>query len=287
MKTIQISLLRGVCQLPAYIAYKKGFFEELGIDAQVSVAPTAWVVPQRMAAGDIQFAVIPWTRVAACCDAGLPLRVVCGSGIEEAAIVLQPGVDPDQVTKVAVPHEGGIKDLTAMSLIQTMGWQDAELVRMPSGDGAILSFLGEGGHAASMIEPYATILEERGLGKTIKRTGDVWPGAPGCSLATTAEIVENDQPLVHAMVSAYLRAALYIEDHPMESSEIASKFIGVHAKYIQKALENNRPDVTAIKNTEAMNKVIDLMLERNYLKARPTDFKDCRFLDEHSVKRGT
>ena len=280
MKTIRLSLLRGVCQMPAYIACDLGFFRDVGIEVEVAVAPTAWVVPQRMAAGDIQFAVIPWTRVAACCDAGLELRVVCGSGIEEAAIVLQPGLNPEQVTQVAVPHEGGIKDLTAMSLVQTMGWQDAGLVRMPSGDGAILSFLGEGGHAASMIEPWATILNERGLGKTIKRTGDVWPGAPGCSLTTTAQIIEEDPGLVQAMVSAYHRAAKFIEEHPQESSEIASKFIGVHAKYICKALENNRPDITAIENTEAMEKVIDLMLERGYIQNRPNGFRDLTFLHE-------
>ena len=282
MWKIRISLLRGVCQLPAYVAYAKGFLTEMDIDAEVAIAPTAWMVPQKMESGEVQFAVIPWTRIASSCDSGLQLRMICGSGIEEAAIVLQPGVEPHQVTRVAVPHEGGIKDLTAMSLLQTMGWQDAELVRMPSGDGAILAFLGEGGHAASMIEPYATILEERGLGKTIKRTGDVWPGAPGCSLATTAKIIDEDPNLVDAMVAAYLRAARFIEEHPQEASAIASKFIGVDTKYINKALQHNRPDVTAIRNTEAMNQVIDLMLERKYLTSRPKGFKDSSFLDRVS-----
>ncbi len=277
-KKIRMSLLRGICQLPAYVAYGKGFLAEAGIEAEISIAPTAWMVPQNMASGDIQFAVIPWTRVVSSCDAGIQLRVVCGSGIEEAAIVLQPGVEPEQVTKVAVPHEGGMKDLTAMSLVQIMGWQDAELVRMPSGDGAILAFLGEGGHAASMIEPYATILEERGLGRTIKRTGDVWPGAPGCSLSTTAKIVDEEPDLVGAMVGAYLRAARFIEEHPEESSEIASKFIGVDAKYVFKALQNNHPDVNAIKNTSAMDKVLDLMIERKYLNGRPEGFAETKFL---------
>ena len=283
-KKIRFSLLRGICQLPAYVAYEKGFLAEAGIDAEISIAPTAWVVPQQMQSGTVQFAVIPWTRVASSCDSGIQLRVICGSGIEEAAIVLQPGVAPEEVTKVAVPHEGGIKDLTAMSLVQTMGWQDAELVRMPSGDGAILAFLGEGGHAASMIEPYATILEERGLGKTIKRTGDVWPGAPGCSLSTTARIVDEEPELAGAMVAAYLRAAQFIEEEPQEASTIASKFIGVNARYVFKALQNNRPDVTAINNTTAIDNVLDLMISRKYLSRRPEGFTEPKFLELAAAK---
>ena len=37
---------------------------------QIDIAPTAWVVPQRMAAGTLDFAVLPWTRVAAATAAG-------------------------------------------------------------------------------------------------------------------------------------------------------------------------------------------------------------------------
>ena len=36
--------------------------------------------------------------------------------------------------------------------------EDADRVRMPSGDGAILALVGQGADAASMIEPYATCL---------------------------------------------------------------------------------------------------------------------------------
>jgi hypothetical protein len=31
-----------------------------------------------------------------------------------------------------------------MALVQRLGWQDANIVSMPSRDGAILSFIGEG-----------------------------------------------------------------------------------------------------------------------------------------------
>ena len=137
-------------------------------------------------------------------------------------MVIRRGLRPDQVRSIAVPQEGGIKDLTAMALIQRLGWQDSKLVRMPSGDGAILAFVGEGADAASMVEPYATMLEHLGLGEVIQRTGDVWPGAPGCSLTTTSRFISEHRDVVERVVSAYLRAAQYVASHPDEAARIGA-----------------------------------------------------------------
>ena len=86
MDSINVSLLRGICQLPAYIAYEYNFLRDVDIDATLSIAPTAWMVPERLLSGDVQFAVIPWTRVAADPSTGNRLTLVAGSGIEEAAL---------------------------------------------------------------------------------------------------------------------------------------------------------------------------------------------------------
>ena len=47
------------------------------------------------------------------------MKVICGSGHEEAALVLRNGLEITDVKSIAVPKEGGIKDLTAMGLIST------------------------------------------------------------------------------------------------------------------------------------------------------------------------
>ena len=178
MDTISMSLLRGVCQMPAYVAHDQGFFEAQGVRARLDIAPTAWTVPERLVRGDVQFAVIPWTRVAAASAKDEPLVLICGSGCEEAAIVVRKGLAIDQVKKVAVPLRGGMKDLTAMGLMRSLGWSDVESIRLPSGDGAIISLVGQGADAASMVEPYATTMEQIGIGQVVRRTGDLWPGAP-------------------------------------------------------------------------------------------------------------
>ena len=279
MDKIVFALLRGVCQLPAYIAHAKGFLRDVDIEAELSIAPTAWTVPERMVRGEVHFGVIPWTRVAADTSQDNRLTLVSGSGIEEAAMVVREGFKTEQVHDVAVPNEGGIKDLTAMALVQRLGWQDANIVRMPSGDGAILSFVGEGSDAASMVEPYATMLEHLGLGRVIRRTGDVWPDAPGCSLTTTSNLIAEKPDLVQRMVNAYLRGAQFADASPDESAEIAERYIGISSEIIRKALKVNRPNPNAIRNEAAMDQVIGLMIERGYIDSPPTGFKNLTFLD--------
>jgi NitT/TauT family transport system substrate-binding protein len=279
-RRIRLALLRGVCQLPAYVAMEAGFFAAQGIEAEPIIAPTAWTVPDRLRSGEVDFGVIPWTRVAAdVAEGGRRLVLVAGSGVDEAALVVRAGLAPAAVRRVAVPQEGGIKDLTAMALLRRLGWQDVRLVRQPSGDGAILSFVGEGADAASMVEPYAAMLEHLGLGRVLLRTGDVWPGAPGCSLTTSSALIEREPDLVQRVVTAYVAAAQRVLAAPDEAARAGEPFIGVSAAIIRRALEANRPDPLAIRNDAAMTQIIALMSDLGYLRQPPEGYRDLRFLE--------
>jgi NitT/TauT family transport system substrate-binding protein len=277
MQAIRLSLLRGVCQTPAYVAHEKGFFEDEGLSSAIEIAPTAWMAPSRLAAGESDFALIPWTRAAASTDPRLV--VVCGSGHEEAAIVVRAGLDPAEVKRVTVPQRGGMKDLTAMALIGSLGWEQAEIRRQPSGDGAIISLFGRGCDAASMVEPYATMMEELGVGSIVRRTGDVWPGAPGCSLVTTAIYRDSHPHEVEAAVRAFRRGADFVAEDQGETASIASGYIGVDEGFIERALGRNPPDVEAIRRSQAIDAVLSLMVRLGYLERKPSGFLDLSFLE--------
>lgn len=285
MKSIRLSLLRGVCQTPAYIAHDRGFFEAEGLASSVSVSPTAWLIPEQLLNGSIEFAVLPWTRVAAAEKGEAPLKLLCGSGHEEAAIVVRTGMNPSDVRTVAIPREGGMKDLTAMGLLDSMGWSHAEQRRFPSGDGAVISFFGQGADAASMIEPYAAMMEHLGVGRVVKRTGDVWPGAPGCTLSASAALIERDPELVQRVVNAYVKATAYVHAHPDDAAEVAAPYIGVHPDIVRRALRANLPDNNAIRNTASMAMILELMQRLGYVATIPEHFADLRFLDRAQAER--
>lgn len=280
MDRVNIALLRGVCQMPAYVAKEQGFFAAQGIDVTIHPQTTAWAVPDRLIRGELEFAVIPWTRVAAAHARGSRLVLICGSGCEEAALVVRAGLTIDQVRTVAIPQRGGIKDLTANALIETFGWSDRQVLRFPSGDATILALVGQGADAASMVEPYATMLEQLGMGTVVKRTGDVWPGAPGCSLATSRDLLDESPDLVRRMVAAFVTGARFVETDPDRSAEIAAPYIGAHAKFIRRALAANRPNVHALANRDAMNAIIERMCALGYIEVPPTGYTYLEHLED-------
>lgn len=281
---MQISLLRGVCQIPAYVAHARGYFRDEGLEVEIQIDPTAWVAPARLEAGETQFALIPWTRVAMARDSRL--LVVAGSGHEEAAIVVRKGISLDQVRRVAIPRRGGMKDLTAMALIERLGWGDRELIRQPSGDGAIISFFGEGADAASMIEPYATMLVQLGLAEIVMRTGDLWPGAPGCSLATSRRFRDQHPDQVLRFVRAFARGVRFVGEDPDQAAALAFPYIGIHQRFIRAALDVNRPNVDAVRNREALDNILQLMRKLGYLEAIPSEILDLSFLDSVAAEIG-
>jgi NitT/TauT family transport system substrate-binding protein len=278
MSTINMALLRGICQLPAYLAFEKGFFKAEGLDVEVEVASTAGLVPQKLASGQTQFAVMPWTRVAA--ERDCPLVLLAGSGCEEAAIVMRPGITESEIKKVAIPQRGGIKDLTAMGMLKSLGLTEIELIRQPSGDGAIIAFWGQGADAASMVEPYATMLELLGVGRVIRRTGDLWKGAPGCSLTTTASFKQSSPAVVAAVVRAFVRGAEFVRANHEESAAVGSRYIGINSRFILHALSKNGPNLDALRNQKSMDEILVLMRELGYIDTDSSSYLDLSFLDK-------
>ncbi len=284
MRDIRLVLLRGVCQTPAYVAHEKGFLRDAGLVVKLEIAATAWMIPHQFARGLCDFAIMPWTRVAAGAARGEPMVVVAGSGIEEAAMVVRKDLAPGDVRSVSIPREGGIKDLTAVALIENLGWDGVEILRQPSGDGSIIALFGQGADAASMVEPYATMMEDLGIGRVIQRTGDVWKGAPGCSLTTSPALIQHEPDLVQAVVEAHLRAVNFARDFPDETAAIAAHYIGIHPRIIRHALSFNRPDANAVRNTNAMNHILDLMLRLGYVETKPDRYLDLRFMDRAAAR---
>lgn len=284
-KKVSLSLLRGICQMPAYIAYERGYWSQRGIEVTLTIEATAWLIPDRLMSEESGFAVMPWTRVAAASAEREPFILICGSGCDEAAIVLRRGIRPEEVREIAVPQEGGIKDLTAAASFDALGWNRVETLRFPSGDAAILCLVGGGADAAVMVEPYATMIENLGLGRVIMRTGDIWSGVPGCSLTTTKRTIEHRPEVVHDMVEGFVRGADDVDKDPEGAAKIASRYIGIAPATIQSALARNRPNLHALDNDAQMARVLKLMTELGYLSGPSSrSYKDLRFFREVSAK---
>lgn len=277
--SIKIGLIRGICQMPGYVAYEKGFFKGQGLDVSCSVDPTAWVLADKLISGDISFGIVPWTRVVSARDRGDKLVIIAGSGYEETATVVRRDSNINSLSelkgkRISLPVEGGMKDLTSQALFKKydINPEDTEILRLPSGDAAILALLSGRVDATTNVEPYATMAVELGMGKIIARGKDILPKVPGCSLTTMDNFLQDHPDIVLKFIKAILKAEKFCHREPEEAAKISSKYIGISSGIIREALRYNQPRTDIAGSIDVMMQIIKLMKDLGYIKSIPQEF---------------
>ncbi|WGI17745.1 ABC transporter substrate-binding protein [Methanonatronarchaeum sp. AMET-Sl] len=284
---LNIGLIRGVCQLPGYVAIEKGFFEDVGLDVSYRVDPTAWLLPGQLSSGDLDFAIMPWTRTVKSRTVGQDLTVVAGSGYEETAVVVRAdsdieGLEDLKGKKISLPAEGGMKDLTTQAFFDDLGINsdNTDIYRMPSGDAAVISFLSGEVDASTNVEPYCTLAVEMGVGRIIARGEDVLPRSPGCSITTSESLIDEDRGLVRDVLKALIRAEQFVKENPVEASEMSRKYIGIAPEITREALRYNQPRLDIRGSVDSMDRIIGMMTELGYIDQAPEKFYDFSVYEE-------
>jgi hypothetical protein len=65
--------------------------------------------------------------------------------------------------------------------------------------------------------------------------------------------------------------------------EIAARYIGISPDIIRHSFTFNRPDADAIRHDDAMNHILDLMLQLGYIERKPERYCDLRFMDQATI----
>jgi len=86
--------------------------------------------------------------------------------------------------------------------------------------------------------------------------------------------------LVKRAVAAFVRGSQAIDQAPDEAATIGGAYIGVSPEFVRAALKHNRPNVEALDNQEAMNRLLDFMKELGYIAGRPTDYAELKYQRE-------
>ncbi len=284
---IELGLIRGICQLPAYVAIENDYFKERGLDCSYKIDPTAWLVPDQLINGDLTFSIMPWTRTVSAREKGKDLLVIGGSGYEETAVVVRKDLDIDSLEdlegkKISLPAPGGMKDITSQKLFEEYGItsKNTEVYRMPSGDAAMLSFLSGEVDATTNVEPYSTLSTELGVGEIIARGDSIFPKSPGCCVTAKEEFVKENEDVVLKFLEALKEANEFIDKEPKEAAELSSKYIGVKGEVTRKALREDKPKLDIRDSVDAMDEVVDKMIDLEYIESKPENYFDFSYLEK-------
>jgi len=213
----------------AYIAQKKGWFEEEGITPTFYSYITGMSLAAALVRGDIQAAYICLLpAINARANAGVPIRIVAGThkhgyGLAvnaEKVKTIKDLVRPD--VRVGAVQTGGPVDAFLLKTIEKYGLdRDTVLnkVQRMSPPKQIMAIRMGRLDAAFSPEHWPAMAEEAGF-TILLRSQDVWPDMQGSVLIVKEELIRNHPEIVRKLVAVTVKATQWINQHPEEAAAV-------------------------------------------------------------------
>ncbi|WP_249870697.1 ABC transporter substrate-binding protein [Oceanobacillus saliphilus] len=184
--SVEIGMLKLTSSAPLFIAIEKGFFEEEGIDAQVSWFEAAQPIAVATAGGDVNVGATGITAsLYNMVAGGEELVIVADKGREQqgyssSALLVHSDSDIESVEdlkdkKIGITQTGSTFHYMAGRLLEEHGLTsaDVELVPVNSIPGLMETLQSKQVDAVLLNEPNITRVLDEGYGKVIKQVGDV------------------------------------------------------------------------------------------------------------------
>ena len=86
----------GFCNLNIFLAHSRQYAKAAGVELEFINTPTFAEQVTFLGMGQVDIGLMPYTSFMALYDAGAPVKIVAGGGIQGCAIVSRPGLDTDR-----------------------------------------------------------------------------------------------------------------------------------------------------------------------------------------------
>lgn len=129
--------------------------------------------------------------------------------------------------------------------------------------------------AATVPEPWASVIEAEGSGKVLVDTPDVAYGEtlPAAVFVTSQDLVKNNPDMVQSIVDAHKKATEFIQDNPEEAKTIAIKKIKeITDQQLSESVIDNaweRIDFTYEINGDVLQDFADSSYDLEFLEEKP------------------
>ncbi|TMI88845.1 MAG: ABC transporter substrate-binding protein [Bacillati bacterium ANGP1] len=294
---VTIATVNNMNHVPQFVAVEKGLYVAHGVDVKLRVLNSGAEATRALQAGEAQMATIGNTTLSAAWNAGIRL----------VAVVVVMGdatrVYYDDVFAITSRSGSGIRRLHVEDLVgrrvgMVLGGTGEEyfrallaaakipaeritFVNVPSPNH--VSVLREGGVDAEVTwEPYGTMILQQVPGAYVVLRGGGYLGYD-LYMMGTEEFVRRHPSVVDGLVRGFVEAASYVRRHPVESAQIATRWIeGLDEASARKAITYMEFDPRFSANTLRAHALVErAMIDRGRIK-QPVDLSkaiDASFLD--------
>ncbi|MEM7742324.1 MAG: ABC transporter substrate-binding protein [Pseudomonadota bacterium] len=266
----------GFCNLPLFLSHARQTAQEDGLTLEFVNTPTFAEHVTFLGTGLVDVGVLPYTSFVALFDAGAPVTIVAGSGIEGCAVVSQPGLDSAEKLKGKTLGTFQLDTLEVMPYdylkMNGVAMSDVNVRYMGNTPEAVEAFKAGALDWICTIEPYASALLQDVEGSHMLTDGkDIYgPNYTDCVLVARNSLIEENPDAIKALIKAMMKSQLAFEQ---ETQAVLDEVVGV---YYKTSMENavigstkQPPMVDQRMNTDFILGRTDSLIEMGYIKEKP------------------
>ncbi len=217
----------GTNGMPYGVAWKKGFFKEVGIDVTgIRSSPGGAPTIRNMLAGNLAFAEAGLTAILAATRGGADIKIISGTTDTTAEIgwVVMPNSPIKTIKdlkgkKLGFTNPNSTTHALALMLLEAAGYKPAAATTLPTGGvGPGLAALEKGELDAA---PFAEPLYARSKGKyrLLTWSTDALPAMVDTLAITTDRAIKARPDFLRKMLEARRKAVAFMAERPREAAE--------------------------------------------------------------------
>jgi NitT/TauT family transport system substrate-binding protein len=278
----------GFCNLNFFLAHALQTAKDDGVIIDFVNTPTFAEQVTFLGIGQVDVSLIPYTSFFALWDAGAPIKIVAGGGIEGCVIVSQPGFDTAEKLKGKTLATNQLDTLEVLPYDwlkkHGVAYKDVNVRYVGSVPESVEAFRAGAVDWICTIEPYATALlnDVKGSHKLSDGTDIYGKGYTDCVLGVRADLIKQNPAALKALIKGMMKAQAIAESDPAGTLD---KLIGPYYKTSREngavAMSKQPSVVDARGQTKFILDRTDSILEMGYIKKKPgPDAIDWRLLEQ-------
>ncbi len=278
----------GFCNLNIFLAHARQYSKAEGVELEFVNTPTSAEMVTFLGMGQVDVGLMPYTSFMALYDAGAPVKIVAGGGVQGCAIVAQPGLDKPEKLKGKTLGTFQLDTLEVMPYDylkkNNISFKEVKVRYMGNTPEAVEAFKAGALDWICTIEPYASALVNDVKGAIMLTDGvDMYgKGYTDCVLAARASLIKDNPKGLKSIIKAMMQAQYDAETQP---DAVLKELVGTYYKTSMenaKIAKNKQPAIVdARSQTQFILDRTDSVVEMGYIKKKPgRDAIDWTMLEE-------
>lgn len=210
----------GLCNLGIFLAKQRNLARSDGVELDFVVTPTTTDVVTLFGSGQVDISVIPYSNFLTLVDAGAPVKMVAGAGVEGCILIGREGIKSaaDLKGKTIGTFQADTLEVLPFDYLKKSGvaFKDTKVAYFNTSPELAAAFINGAIDAVCHIEPYATQCLQGRKGATVLSDGrDIYgKNYADCVLAARIPLIEKNPQAIKAVIKAMFVAQSQSEKDP-------------------------------------------------------------------------